>query len=241
MNAGGTLHHAIDAIAARLAAGLLGIALLSSVIASAPASAAQPVSGDTLVEELRDLPPYIDAGPMSVLCPEHRPCPRPPPPPAEVKRRRILNQLHALGRAAVPALAKGLASSDVNLKRNVTLALGALADDAWSWDRGPAKVDIRGALPALIGALRDPDSMVRARAAEAIGEIGPDAAPAVPALIGLLRPGESARAMVCLALSRIGPAAASALPALTALLSDPDAYVAKLARLAIASIGGASI
>jgi hypothetical protein len=226
---------------ARLVAGFFGVLVVSGSPAAGPSPPMDRMSADALVQELRELPPYIDPGPMSHLCPERGPCPPPPPPPAEVKRRRILELLHDMGRAAVPALARALERSDLNLKRNVTLALGALADGSWVWERAPAKVDIRAALPALIGALHDRDAMVRARAADAIGDIGPGAAAAVPALIPLLRPREEARAMACLALSRIGPPAHSALPALMPLLSDPDPYVAKLARMAVASIGGAAI
>jgi HEAT repeat protein len=69
-------------------------------------------------------------------------------------------------------------------------------------------MDIRAALPALIAALQDADGSVRAWSAQAIGEIGPDAAQAVPALVMLLgNADEGSRNSACIALYGIGPAA----------------------------------
>lgn len=80
---------------------------------------------------------------------------------------------------------------------------------------------------------------MRAWAAQAIGEIGPDAAQAVPALIVMLTDGdEGARNGACIALTGIGPAAKEALPALRTALSDPSADVRGFAKRAIATIEG---
>jgi TonB family protein len=196
------------------------------------------VDPDALVQQLRDLPPYIDPGPFSQLCPVDRPCPRRIS-PAEVRRREIYNQLYALGAAGVSALARGLKSPDLNLRRNVMVALGALGGGWWFHDRSPAKIDIGPALPALVAALQDPDPRVRGGAAEELGDVGPKAAAAVPKLIALLsEPDEGLRNNACIGLKGIGPAAKDALPALRHALSDPSPDVRKFAHFAIASIEG---
>jgi HEAT repeat protein len=120
----------------------------------------------------------------------------------------------------------------------VTLALGFLAEGSPRFTSGPARVDIRAALPALTAALNDRDELVRAWAAEDIANIGPDAASAVPALTKLLNPAEPIRASACFGLRGIGPAARSALPALKHLLSDPDDHVRTMATWAVAAIQG---
>ena len=104
--------------------------------------------------------------------------------PVELQRRDVYRQLRQLGDDALPALARGLADPDVRLRKNVALAVAALAG-TW-WDRSAPRMNIRPILGELIAALHDDDTSVRAWSAQAIGEIGPDAAPAVPALIVLL-------------------------------------------------------
>src|SRR2546430_7014778 len=71
---------------------------------------------------------------------------------ARAGRHRIYDELYTLGPAGVAALARGLASSDVQLRRNVAVALGALAV-GWIYDRYPLRIDISAALPALMTAL----------------------------------------------------------------------------------------
>jgi hypothetical protein len=96
---------------------------------------------------------------------------------------------------------------------------------------------------SLVRALRDPD-----RTAEAKGEtclqlmdLGPAAAPAVPALIGLLNnQDEMLRDYAVSTLDRIGPAARNALPALRRTAAkDTSAEIRELAHAAIAKISGA--
>jgi hypothetical protein len=95
---------------------------------------------------------------------------------------------------------------------------------------------------SLVRALRDPD-----RTAEAKGDtclqlmdLGPAAAPAVPALIGLLNnQDEMLRDYAVTTLDRIGPAARNALPALRrTAVKDSSAEIRELARSAITKIGG---
>jgi HEAT repeat protein len=83
----------------------------------------------------------------------------------------------------------------------------------------------------------DSDAGVRAWSAQAIGDIGPGAAEAVPALIALLRNQDvGSRNSAAIALRGIGPAAKSALPALREALSDPNQDVRRFAALAIEKI-----
>jgi hypothetical protein len=95
---------------------------------------------------------------------------------------------------------------------------------------------------SLVRALRDPD-----RTADAKGEIclqlmdlGPAAAPAVPALIGLLNnQDEMLRDYAVTTLDRIGPAARNALPALRrTAVKDASPEIRELARSAITKISG---
>ena len=155
--------------------------------------------------------------------------------PTDLLRRRIYDQLFVTT-GSVRALARGFRDPEVEFRRNMALALGVLGGGWWTLDG--TKVDISAALPELIMALNDPDSKVRSWAAQAIGDIGPNAAAAVPALLTLLpREDEGSRNSACIALRGIGPAASAALPALRKALSDPSNDVRRFAELAIESIG----
>jgi HEAT repeat protein len=63
-------------------------------------------------------------------------------------------------------------------------------------------------VPMLIASLGDRDSFVRRDAARALGEFGPDAASAVPALLALRKDKESVRRAAVEALGQIDPSAA---------------------------------
>jgi HEAT repeat protein len=190
-------------------------------------SRVQPdASADALVEQLRELPTPLSSTTSPSL------------PPEKQKRHQIFEQLHDLGRESVPALARALRDPDVNMRRNATLALGALGGGWWQFATGSAKIDTRAALPALISALQDKDQDVRAWSAQAIGDIGPAAVTAVPSLVKLLSNDAYSRISVFIALYGIGPAAKAALPALKPYLSDPDADVRRMAARAVAGIQG---
>jgi hypothetical protein len=101
--------------------------------------------------------------------------------------------------------------------------------------------------PRLIGLLQDSNKMVRLFSAGALGNIGPRASKAVPALILALNdndlgpaPGSKVyvRAWTATALGKIGPAAASAVPTLQILLTDPDHNVRAPAGVALWKIHG---
>jgi HEAT repeat protein len=85
--------------------------------------------------------------------------------------------------------------------------------------------------------LHDPDFVVRFHAGIRLGELGPAAGPAVPALLKLLR-GDVVhdRRLAAVTLGRIGHRAAAALPALRRALRDADATVRRFAADALAEI-----
>lgn len=155
--------------------------------------------------------------------------------PIEQRRQEITARLHHIGKEAVPALGRALSDDDVQMRRNVVLVLIDLGG-GYSAEAQP-KLDIRNAIPELIHATEDSDTDVRAWAAHALAEIGPDAKEALPALLKLLKDREEGpRNTSCIALGNIGPAAKDALPALRAALNDPSKDVRRFAERAIEKI-----
>ena len=153
----------------------------------------------------------------------------------EQQKEEIIQELRSVGKDAIPALIHVLGDSDVQMRRNAALVIIELAG---GYD-GQAKMDIREAVPALIKATQDKDSDVRGWAAQALGEVGPNASEAVPALIKLLElddPGS--RNSACIALGDIGPAASAALPGLERALHDSNKDVRQFAGQAIKKIQG---
>jgi HEAT repeat protein len=83
-----------------------------------------------------------------------------------------------------------------------------------------------------------PSANIRAYAADEIGEMGPAASTAVPALIGLLHDSDSdVRCSAAKALGAMGPAAKAAIPALIDGLNDRWHYVTDSAVIALGKIG----
>lgn len=91
----------------------------------------------------------------------------------------------------------------------------------------------KAAVTPLTEALRDSDDYVRMYAAEALGQIGSEAAGAVPALVLVMQKDSygTARSQAALALGNIGPAARSAVPSLMEALSDTTLVEAAAAAL----------
>jgi hypothetical protein len=155
--------------------------------------------------------------------------------PEDARRSEIYDRLHALGSAAVPALARelerSLRGSDRDLTSTTLWILGGLSGP-WTYRNGSQhdKNDISAALPALILALDDPTGQQWATGT--IGAIGPKAAEAVPKLLALVDDGNAgARMGACNGLRGIGP-----LPALRQELSDPNPDKQQFAQRAIAGI-----
>ena len=90
----------------------------------------------------------------------------------------------------------------------------------------------------LIAQLESPNWETRRRAAQLLGRMGSQAAPAVPALvIALTDENEHVRHFAAAALGHIGPDAAPAIPALTAALSDEQEPVRAHAAFALGKVG----
>src|SRR5262249_24307535 len=86
----------------------------------------------------------------------------------ELRKRAILKRLDELEKQSLPPLMRALKDSDVQMRRNASLALLHLAG-GFSPELRPV-LDIRAALPELIEAMGDSDASVRAWSAQAAGE-----------------------------------------------------------------------
>lgn len=94
-------------------------------------------------------------------------------------------------------------------------------------------------LSSWVADLKAAAPYTRNAAAYAIGGMGAEAVPAIPALIEALKDPEPAvRFPVCIALREIGPDAKAAVPALTEALDDRNDDVAAMARKALIKITG---
>jgi HEAT repeat protein len=218
-------------------------AVLVLVTTGGPVFAAHPhathsdAAADAVVAKLRDLPLPIlrpQQGNSSTMTP-------PPLPDLEARRQQVYDQLHALGQASVPALARALRDPDPEMRRDVAVALDVVGGGWWQFSDGGPKLDLRPALPALLVGLQDSDPGVRSWVAQDIGDIGPSAAKAVPQLRSLLHnPEPESRGAACNALGAIGSAARDALPDLRGALGDSSPEVRQSARAAITSISRAA-
>jgi len=227
--------------------GNVGIAAALSMLVAGgvPAFAAhpraagiEPARADAVVAKLRDLPlPMREFSPATTSTKAASP----PLPAIELRRQRIYDELHALGPASVPALARALRDPDPQMRRDVAVALDVVGGGWWHFRDGGSKLDLRPALPALLAALQDSDPGVRSWAAQDISDMGAGAAAAVAPLRAMLhRPDTESRGTACRALGEIGSAARGALPDLRRALSDSSPEVRQAARAAIVSIDRAS-
>jgi HEAT repeat protein len=96
-------------------------------------------------------------------------------------------------------------------------------------------------LKKLIGDVGSEDSQVCMHAVDALGELGADAAEAVPALVEALQRNEPEVCWhICRTLGAIGEDAKSAVPALAKLLKDENAHVRGYAAFALGRMGKAA-
>jgi HEAT repeat protein len=180
-----------------------------------PTQQEQPNPADDLVRQLGAFPAALPATGRSDGSID----------PIEQRRRELYARILGLRQAALPALRRGLASPNVQVRRNVVLFLNVAAN--------PVSM-LQPCLPELITALHDSDARVRGLAAQAIGQVGPMAVSAVPGLVLLLADlDEGSRNSACILLAGIGPAARDALPALSRALSDASPDVRRFAQRAI--------
>jgi hypothetical protein len=215
-------------------------AVIVLVTTAAPAFAVHPhvahsdAATDAVVAKLRELPLPIRRQPQGISSANTT---APPLPDLEARRQQVYDELHALGPGSVAALARALRDPDPEMRRDVAVALDVVGGGWWHFPDGGPKLDLRPALPALLAALQDSDSGVRAWVAQDIGDIGSGAATAVPRLRGMLHSSDpESRGTACNALGAIGSAARGALPDLRRARNDSSPEVRQSARDAIARI-----
>jgi HEAT repeat protein len=168
--------------------------------------------------------------------------------------------VRAMGKDALPALLRMAHTRDTALRRRIFdlsrqydwlgLHLQPFDDIQMKYAYGFLVLgpEANGALPELISMLGDRAPEVRVLAAFAIGNIGPDGAPAISALQRLITNSLSAnvqgqwkgedRALAAYALGSMGPAAQTALPQLELLRNDSDLFVRAAAEAAFVKISG---
>lgn len=139
-----------------------------------------------------------------------------------------LSPLETLPPDSVPftsdtVLLRELGSNDPLARERAAAVLGALGSGA------------NAAIPALIGALADPDPYVNGSAADALGRIGEAAIGPLAAALGDAR--ANVRRCAAIALGKAGAAAAPAVPALAQALLDTSADVRWCAAIALGAVG----
>jgi HEAT repeat protein len=129
--------------------------------------------------------------------------------------------------AEAPAAHSSATSAVLQLERGSPRAVPGLADFLGELNANAVGLLVQlgpDAMPILVASVRQPNGP-NVVAIRALGEIGPGAAGAVPALDAALHdPSPEVRQAAAEALRRIGPAAKLAVPALTELLKRPDPW-----------------
>jgi HEAT repeat protein len=154
--------------------------------------------------------------------------------------------------SVVPGLKAALGSNGPGVRRHAARMLQTLGPEAAPaapelaaclWDSKVNSVAVaaliaigKEAVPALEIGLRNKNRVVRARSAQALGKIGPEAAPAVPRLTEMLGVQEDREA----AIEALGLIGAPAVPALIAALDSKDAEARRAAAMTLGHIGAAS-
>jgi len=133
-------------------------------------------------------------------------------------------------RAAVPGLMEAMKHRNYWVREAATQALAHVAG--------------KDAIGHLLKSIKQKDDFMKRDAAAALGELGREAAPAIPALIDLLnykdgRYAECARSGAAKALGHIGEPAKVALPALKAAMNDEDERVRNDAAIAFDKLSAA--
>ena len=133
--------------------------------------------------------------------------------PQPGNRQVLLTTLARCGPKGVPVILNVLKKDDSNFVR-------ANAAEALGQERTPGPEVVQG----LIQALSDLEEGVRAAAANALGQLGPDAKPAIGPLIAMAQGDRDAfsRKRAADALGRIGPATRASLDGLAAALHDQN-------------------
>jgi hypothetical protein len=120
----------------------------------------------------------------------------------ELRRQEITLNLRALDKHAIPALLVALKDPDIQMRRNAAFLLMDFA--AGITVEARPKLDIGEAVPGLILALGDVDDLVRSWSAQAVGDVGPSASAALPALRRALSdPNEDVRRFARISIDKI--------------------------------------
>ena len=146
---------------------------------------------------------------------------------AEVRYYSIetLEKCGSLTKSALSALKSALADSEKRVRVRAAFAIHRIDPQDQSF------------VPVLTSAMREGDGKTLLE----VGELGADAAWAVPTLVGLLsHKSPKVRVLAANDLGRIGPAAASAKTALQAAAGDSNAAVKRAAQKALGQIAGNS-
>ncbi len=157
--------------------------------------------------------------------------------PSELVRQEVVRALGVIGGAGVRADPRraGFAARVWTRGRRFGWVFGRRGRAAAAHQ--PDRVEL--AVATLRAALADPSSAVRVGAALALGQIGPAAAGATPALTGALRDAdETVRCRAAEALGAIGDSAA--VPALAAELAAPSPAVQEAVARALGAFGRAA-
>jgi HEAT repeat protein len=175
--------------------------------------------------------------------------PLPIPPTREVVTRLValLDDDHAAVRSAAAMALATVEPGDEQADAVIDALIGRLGDPSLHV-RGPAAQGLARFGPRAKAAAGPLGEWFRTRrsglglAAEALGALGPEAAPAVPILIEAARDKQSeTREYAIVALGQIGPGVEGVLPALRAAMADPDDRVRSRASEALAKIDGPEI
>jgi len=146
------------------------------------------------------------------------------------ERFEVAERLGKIGPEAVPELAEALTSEDRSTHAALALALFRTGES------GDAALFT---LVSLLDEEAGPD--LKLEAVQALGAIGPAAAPAVPGLVVALKDKDArVRAAAAATLGAIGPGAKRASRVLGDALRDPDAEVRRQAAGAIGEVGPAA-
>jgi serine/threonine protein kinase/HEAT repeat protein/Tfp pilus assembly protein PilZ len=155
-----------------------------------------------------------------------------------------LGEIGPEARAAIPALLSALEDRDVSTTDAVALALEKVIGKPEPSPQprpeppipeAPGTADL-GSL--ILSLTTDDDQSVRWRAAAALGDMGPAAKEAIPALTGALEDKDNTvRCEAARALGRMDSAAKEAVPALAAALRDEDEVLRHHAAAALGLIG----
>lgn len=149
-----------------------------------------------------------------------------PPPPTDEQRAemRRVEEAEAARRQMVQEQVERIRGGQPRPSTDESDSPAILPYDRWTLPETAADALGRIGRPAVAGLrekLRHPAADVRLRAARVLARIGPEAAEAVPELIGLLDdPDADVRRWAARALGQIGPAAEPAVPGLIELLDD---------------------